>query len=128
MNGNADQAFIFPEHRIHPIINNDQELFAQEGLQAQDALPGDALVCMLFHGVFDKSHHRKKGELADHSLRDLYDGKTLLADIFRHTISESRFRQIEAAFEPSPGQREKPHEWTGRMRRLLPKLFSKLRG
>jgi hypothetical protein len=123
VNGNMDKAFIFPEHRVHPVINNDQEIFAQEGKQAANVLPADALVCMLFHGIFDKSHHRKKGELADHSLRDLYYGQTLLADIFRQTIDESRFAEIEAALGASSGNRQAGKGQRRTVRRLLSRLF-----
>ena len=94
VNGNLDYAAVFPERRIHPIINNEQENFADTTLRPADVLQSDALICMLFHGVFDESHHRQKGLLARYGTRDLYYADNLLGRILREALPPAVLGQV----------------------------------
>ncbi len=91
VNANREHVCEIPEDRVHPIINNEQEFFADRELSLEEALPQNSLICMLFHGVFDKNHPKYKGVLADYGVRDLYYADNLLGKIFRSVLDEQTF-------------------------------------
>lgn len=125
VNGNIEHATVFSEHRIHPIINNDQSLLADTDVNLEDVIPPDALICMLFHGVFDTSHRRHKGKLAQHTAAELYYGEELISKVFRMAIPEEEFQQVFGAqSEPSTRSDRASTRggFLGKLRRLREKL------
>ena len=121
VNGNLDSAAVFAERRIHPVINNDQDKFAEASLTPKDVLSRDALVCMLFHGVFDESHHRQKGLLARHGTRDLYYGDNLLGRVFRNALPPSVLDEIPIV-ETRPAASDQSKDGTSRWGRIRRRL------
>ncbi len=94
VNGSLDYAYVFPEARIHPITNNEQEILTDTNLEPEEVLPEDALLCMLFHAIFDDDEKGRKTRFTPNGLASMYYGKTLFAKILRRAVDEEAFQSI----------------------------------
>ena len=91
VNANLDKVHLFEEHLIHPVVAEKQYLFADLEINIDDVVSPDALMCMLFHKIFEQEI--KGVTLRKASIKNLYYGDYLISKVFRRAYPERKFKK-----------------------------------
>jgi hypothetical protein len=93
VNANLSTAYLYPERWIQPLVAGQQPLYMDEEVQFRDIVSPDAIVFMLFHRIFEGTHHKVGVGLRDYSIDELYNTNMLIGKVFREAMPRDWFEQ-----------------------------------